>query len=77
MFAAYIFQRGSASLEFSKATVAPLIKRTLPSLKLLSVFLAIICIPNILKVFSPETVKRIIVVVDAQIVLSWILSENI
>ena len=33
-FAAYIFQRRSASLVFSKAKVALLIKRTLPSLEL-------------------------------------------
>ena len=32
-FAAYIFQRGSASLVFSKAKVAPLIKKTLPTLE--------------------------------------------
>ena len=73
-FTAFIFQCGSANLVFSSS---PLIKRTLPSLELLSVFLPVKCIPNILKVFPLETVKRIIVAVDTQVVLSWILSENI
>ncbi len=42
-----------------------------------SVFLTVKGIPNILKVFPPETVKSIIVAVDAQVVLLQILSENI
>ena len=50
-FGVYLFQSGSAGLIFSKAKVAPLAKRTLPSLELLSVFLAIKCIPKILKGF--------------------------
>ena len=76
-FVAYIFQGGSACLAFSLAKKASLIKRTLFSLELLLVFLAVKCIPNILKVFRPETGKRIFVAVDAQVVLSWILFENI
>ena len=48
-FAAYIFQSGLAGLIFSKTKVAPLVKRTLSSLELLSVFLAIKCIAKILK----------------------------
>lgn len=50
-FASYIFQGGSANLIFFKAKVASLIKRILPSLELLSVFLCIKYIPSILKVF--------------------------
>ena len=57
-FVAYIFQRRSVSLVFTKAKVTPLIKRTLHSLELFSVFLAVKYIPSILKVFSTRNSKK-------------------
>jgi len=64
----------SSNLIFSKAKVAPLKSRALPSLELLSVFLFFKCIKSILSEFSDVQFKNIKVFVDAQIVLSWLLS---
>lgn len=58
---------------FAKAKVALLISQTLPTLELLAVFLAIKCLGNVFKHFSKES----FVVVDTQIVLSWLFSEGI
>lgn len=75
-FASYILQKGSANLIFAKAKVAPLARKTLPSLELLSVVLAFKCLLNIVKNLS-SNIGKIILAVDAQVVLSWILSEDI
>ena len=76
-FAAYIWQNGCAKLIFVKAKMAPLVKRTLPTLKLLPVFLSVECIPNMLRVLSDSCISDIAVAVDAQVVLSCLLTNDI
>ena len=73
-FAAYIVQNGQSNLIFSKVKVAPLSSKTLPVLELLSVFLAFKCLNQILKIFS-KFIGNILIGTDAQIVLSWLLSD--
>ena len=60
---------------FSKCKTAPIKEKTLPTLELLSVFLALQGLINILKNFKNVKFNNVYVAVDAQIVLSWILSE--
>lgn len=75
-FVAYFVQNGNSTLVFAKAKVAPLKSKTLPTLELLAVFLAVKCLGNILEMFSNISIKNTFVAVDAQIVLSWLLSED-
>ena len=74
-FVAYIVQKSSSSLVFSKAKMASLVTRTLPTLELLSVYLAFRCQPNLLKTYSLIDISDVLIAVDAQIVLSWVLSD--
>ena len=75
-FSVYAVGRGSSSLIFAKAKVAPLKTKTLPTLELLAVFLAIKCLSNILKTYQKMTFRNLYLAVDAQIVLSWLLSKQ-
>lgn len=74
-FAIYAVSYGKSNLIFSKAKVAPLKGRTLPTLELLSVFLAVKVLPQFLSSFDFKF-ESIEIFVDAQIVLSWILSKD-
>ena len=76
-FAAYIWQNRCAKLIFAKAKVAPLVKRILPKLELLSVFLSVKCIPNILRALSDSYISDIVVADDTQVALSWLLTNDI
>ena len=76
-FAVYNVQNGKSCLAFAKAKVAPKKTKTLPTLELLSVFLALKCLPTVLKAYSKSKISKITIAVDAQVVLSWLLSENI
>ena len=62
---------------FSKTKVAPLKSKTLPTLELLAVFLAMKCLMNILPTLQRTNVTEIILATDSQIVLSWILNERV
>lgn len=75
-FAAYAFNGQTSNLIFAKSKVAPMKERTLPSLELLSVFLTFKCLDTLLSAFDPQTFKFVNVLVDAQCVLSWLLSED-
>ena len=70
-FAAYIVQKSSSCLVFSKET------RILPTLELLSVYLAFRCLPNLLKSYSHIDISDVLIAVDAQIVLSLVLSDTL
>ena len=73
-FNAYAVSDRSSNLIFAKAKVAPLEKRKLPSLEMLSVCMGLKCVPFILNSFNNVKFKKLIVAMDAQIALSWILS---
>ena len=75
-FVVYVRSSVGARFLLSKGKVAPLKGRTLPSLELLAVFLAIKCLPQILESFRVKF-KQVVIFSDAQIVLSWILNKNV
>ena len=76
-FAAYNVQDGKSSLIFAKAKVAPMKSKSLPTLELLSVFLAVKCLPTLLDAYSQGMIHNVTISVDAQVVLAWLLSEEI
>ena len=51
--------------------------KSLPTLESLTVFLAIKCLLPLLKAYSRIRTGDIVISVDAQVVLSWLLSDNI
>ena len=65
-----------SNLLFAKVKTSPLQKKSIPTLELLSVFLAFKCIHTILSSLTCK-VASINMAVDAQIVLSWLLTGNI
>ena len=75
-FVVYVNNKNKNNILLAKAKVAPLNGRTLPTLELLSVFLAFKHLPQILSSFH-VTFKSINFFVDAQIVLSWLLSGKV
>ena len=71
-FAVYVVTPSSgAHLLVAKNKVAPLKGRTLPCLELLSVYLALKCLPQILSSFRVQF-KVLHIFSDSQIVLAWI-----
>ena len=75
-FACYAEYHGNVNLLFSKCKNAPVKDKSLPTLELLSVFLAIKCLSKIISSLNAK-ITKITVAVDAQVVLSWILTSNI
>ena len=71
-FVAYGVQNNSSCIVYAKAKVAPMKKKSLPTLELLGVYLSIKSLSFLLKAYS--NVKNIFISVDAQVVISWLLS---
>ena len=65
-----MYQEGSANLIFAKAKVAPLKRKSLPTLELLSVFLGYKGLFSILNTFKEVKIGKIVIAVDAQVVLA-------
>ena len=76
-YVAYAVQNGKSCNVLSKSKVAPLLTKSLPTLELLGVFLAFNGLFSILKTFSKVKINNIFVAVDAQVVLSWLLSDTV
>jgi len=79
-FCAYLKPTCSSSkpnLVFAKGKSAPLKAKTIPTLELLAVFLALKCISNLLKSLNPLNLGELFICVDSQVVLSWILSGKV
>lgn len=66
-----------SNLIFSKNKIAPLKKKTLPTLELLGVYLAFKCLHNLMNSLSRINVSAITIAMDSQIVLSWLLNGRI
>ena len=66
-----------SNLMFAKDKVTPIKPRSLPALELLSVFLGVKCLHFILDSYPNVTFKRLVIAVDAQVVLSWLMSQQI
>ena len=76
-FSCYGKSASSINLIFAKAKTAPTKSKSLPTLELLSVFLAIKCLPTILDSLTNVTITDLTLCVDAQVVLSWLLTGNV
>ena len=76
-YVAYAVQNGKSCFVLSKSKVAPLQSKSLPTLELLGVFLAFKGLFSLLKTFSRVKFNHIYVAVDAQVVLSWLLSDSV
>ena len=71
-FTVYGIFDGKAHLLFAKSKVAPFKAKTLPTLELLAVYLALKCLPFILDSFKHISFDQIMCAVDSQIVLQWL-----
>ena len=76
-FVVYGVQNGMSQFIFAKTKVAPMKSKTLPTLEILSAYLAVKTLPTLLKSYAQMKFKHICIVVDSQVVLPWLLSENI
>lgn len=76
-FAVYVVQNFQSYLVFAKPKMAPLKKKTLTTLELLAVYLALKCLPTVLRGCSRFTPTKMQVIMDSQVVLSWIISGSI
>ena len=74
-FVCYAVQNGKSCFVLCKSKVAPLQPRTLPVLELLGVFLAFKGLFSTLKTLNKVKIKNIFVAVDAQVVLTWLLTD--
>ena len=72
-----MYQGSSANLIFAKSKVAPLKRKSLPTLELLSVFLSHKGLFSLLKTFRKVKIRKIVIAVDAQVVLAWLLSDDV
>ena len=73
----YSVQNNQSHLLFSKAKVAPMKPKSLLTLLLLAMFFDIKCLLPLLKAYSRIKIRDVVISVDAQVVLSWLLSDNI
>lgn len=72
-----MIENNSFHLIFAKVKVASTKTKTLPTLELLSVYLALKCRLLLLKNYKNIKKEDVYMVVDAQVVLSWLLSQFI
>ena len=59
----------------SKVKVSPIISKTIPTLELLAIFLALKCLKLILA--GLDCIKSIYVASDSQVALGWVLNEKV
>ena len=76
-FVTYAVQKETRNFVFCKPKVAPLIKRSLPQLELLGCLVSLQGLVNILETFKHVSVGNVYLALDAQVVLSWVLSDTI
>ena len=71
-------QEQNSSLLFSKVKVSPIKERTLPTLELLAAQLSLKCLKTIFDdgLISETQLESIVLFVDSQVVLSWILGNK-
>ena len=73
-FVAYARQNGESNFLFAKPKVAPITGRSLPQLELLGAVLGSQGLLTILETFKHVEINNVFIHLDAQIVLSWLLS---
>ena len=74
-FVAYAVQNGKSGFICSKTKVAPVIKKSLPTLELLGVFLALKNLFSMLSTFKKVNIENVYLATDSQVVLSWLLAD--
>ena len=74
-FVAYAVQNGKSGFICSKTKVAPVIKKSLPTLELLGVFLTLKNLFSMLSTFKKVNVENVYIATDSQVVLSWLLAD--
>ena len=72
-----VFKRNRLFFLFIKCKDVPHEKKSLPILELLSVYLAVKGLYTLLKAYSKFKILNIYLAVDAQVVISWLLSDNV
>ncbi|KAL7633029.1 UNVERIFIED_CONTAM: hypothetical protein RMT77_016605 [Armadillidium vulgare] len=77
-FVVYIYSEAvGPNILWSKGKVAPAKGKTLPCLELLSVFLALKCLPQILSSLSGSKFKSLNIFSDSQITLAWVQNKGL
>ena len=74
-FVCYGVQEGKSHFLLARPRVVPSDPKSLPTLELLSVFLAVKGLFSMLKTYSNYNINKIVIAVDAQVVLSWLLTD--
>ena len=75
-FVVYNVSLFNSSFIFTKTKMAPIESRSIPTLELVPGYSALRCLETILDAFASVAFERVVIAVDAQIVLSWILSGD-
>ena len=74
-FIIYAVQNGKSNMVFAKGKVSPMQKKSLPTLELLGAHLAMKSLFVILNTYCKLNFKDIVLSVDSQVVLNWLLSD--
>ena len=74
--AIYFVQNGK-SLLFAKSKVAPMTYKSLSTLELLAVYLALKCLKSLFEIICHLKIKNILIAVDGQVLLAWLLSSKV
>lgn len=77
-FVSYITQSDESKFMFSKTKVSPQPPKSLPTLELLAVFLALKCLSNILEEhhMRKSKINKITIYCDSQVALAWLLKGS-
>ena len=76
-FVIYGVYDGISQINFAKTKVAPVKSKSLPTLELLAVFIAFKDLRFEVRGYSDAVITDIYIFFDAQVVLSWLLKDNI
>ena len=76
-FVIYGVQDGISQIIFAKVKVAPVKSKSLPTLELLTVFIHFKALHFVVRGYSDSVITDIYIFVDAQVMLSWLLKDNI
>ena len=70
-------QDGISQIIFAKTKVTPVKSKSFPTLELLAVFIAFKALHFVVRGYSDAVITDVYIFVNAQVVLSWLLKDNI